>query len=123
MGLKSPRGKFERLDALLAARVWRTPEHADPTVAATCRNLSARGCRLRVEDEKLVPGFDLESPIYFAIQLQPNQPEVAGGGEVVWMGRERGEEGKVRAIFGVEFTAVSFADRERIKGFISSRVP
>lgn len=122
MGLKSPRGKFERLDALLSARIWRTPARTDPTVAATCRNLSARGCRLRVEDEKLVPGFDLESPIYFAIQLEPAKPQISGVGQVVWMGRERGEAGKVRAVFGVEFISVSFADRERIKAFIASQV-
>lgn len=121
MGLKAPRGKFERLDILLPARIWRTRGRQDPVVAATCRNLSARGCRLRVEDVKRVPGFDVESPIYFSIRLHPLQPELVGCGQVVWFKRERGEEGKIRSIFGIEFTDVSFSDRERIKGFILIR--
>lgn len=121
MGLKTPRGKFERLATLLSAKVWKTPARQDPAVAATCRNLSARGCRLWVEDAGWVPGFDVESPITFSIRLHPLKPELVGCGRVAWFSRERGEEGKIRAVFGVEFTEVSFSDRERIKAHIAEQ--
>ena len=120
MAAWSPRGRFERLDVVLAARIWRTDERADSPVAATCRNLSARGCRFWVEDARLIPGLDLESPVQFSIQLEPARPEITGGGRVVWLKKERGEAGKIRVILGLEYISVSFADRERIKGYIAS---
>ncbi len=122
MGLKVPRGKYERLDVLLPAKVWRTLERLDPTIAASCRNLSARGCRLQIEDVRLVPGFDLDSHIEFAIQLTPDEKEIQGGGKIAWAKRERGMTGKIRLVLGVEFTAVSTRDRERIKAFILKSV-
>jgi len=91
----------------------------DPAIAATCRNLSGRGCRLTVEDAKLGPGFSVDSPIWFSIQLTPRPPEIRGGGQVAWLQKERGEPGKIRLILGIEFTQVSFTDRERIKAFIT----
>lgn len=114
----APRGQYERRDVLLPAKIWRTMDREDPTVAATCRNISGRGCRLTVEDAKLVPGFDVESPIQFTITLDSKTPDVLGGGLVCWIKRERGIEGKTRLVLGVEFTAVPLDERERIKAFI-----
>ena len=88
----SPRGQYERRDVLLPAKIWRTMDREDPTVAATCRNISSRGCRLTVEDAKLVPGFDVESPIQFAITLDPQTPDVLGGGLVAWIIASRCDE-------------------------------
>lgn len=122
MGLKSPRGKYERLDVLLAARIWKKADHSDSPIPATCRNLSAKGCRLAVEEIRPVTGFNLGSPIYFSFELPPSALEVAGGGVVAWFQRERGEKGRTRLVLGVQFRSVTFTDQERIKAFISSRV-
>lgn len=122
MGLKVPRGKYERLDVLLSAQIWRTLDRVDPTIGASCRNISARGCRLQIEDARLVPGFDLDSSLEFSIQLSAEQKEVGGSGKIAWLKKERGMAGKTRLVLGVEFTAVSTRDRERIKAFILKSV-
>ncbi len=135
MGLKFPRGKYERRNVLLAAKVWGTADpHEEPCVG-TCRNISARGCRFMFEDEKRCPLFDIDSPIRFWIDLSPWRPHpaayvktgevpetvsVEGSGRVVWTKREHGEPGRIQLLIGVEFAVVSFADRERIKEFIVS---
>ncbi len=106
------------MDLLLSARLWRTPDHSDSTVAAVCRNLSARGCRLSVEDARLLAGVDLESQIWFSIPLDPKTEEVGGAAKVAWIRKERGEEGKVRLILGVEFVGIPLPVRERIKAYI-----
>ena len=138
MSLKTPRGKFERRDVLLSTVIWRTIEKADTPVASTCRNISARGCRLVIEDARLAPNFDVDLPIHFRIDLSPwkphrpharpgasvnkseDSPLIEGSGEVVWVKREHGEPGAIRLNLGVQFTAVSFQDREKIKAFIAS---
>ncbi len=137
MGMKMPRGKFERRDVLLSAKIWRTRDKMDSPVASTCRNVGARGCRLIVEDAKMAPNFDVDLPIYFLIDLswkwnrppkitglssapQESSSLVEGAGHVAWLKREHGEFGKIRLTLGVEFAAVSFEDREKIKAYIAS---
>ncbi len=139
MGLKIPRGRFERRDVLLSTKIWRTTEKMDSPIVATCRNISARGCRLAIEDAKMAPNFDVDLPIYFLIDLSPWKPHrphktiglsrsepqessclIEGGGHVVWLKREHGEPGKIRLGLGIEFTSVSFPDREKIKAYIAS---
>lgn len=122
MGLHAPRGKFERLDVILPAQIRRGGEETPRIVAATCRNLSARGCRLQVENAELLPGMDVESAVGFLLQLGPMGPPVEGAGKVAWLKRERSGSGKIRLSLGIEFTAVSLPDRERIKAHIKSKV-
>ncbi len=122
MGLKKPRSPYERQDVLLPAKVWRTADRADPAVAATCRNLGARGCRFAVEDARRLPALNVETPIAFSIEIAPSMPTVEGGGRVAWMKRERGEGGKVRLVVGVEFTSVAGSHQERIKAYLAALV-
>ena len=123
MGLKgTPRGRYERLDVLLAARIWKKPDHSDPTLAATCRNISARGCRFTLEESRPITGFNLDSPIYFSFELPPAAVEISGGGTVVWFKREHGEKGKTRMVLGVQFKSIGFSSQERIKAFISNTI-
>ena len=120
MDLKgTPRGRYERLDVLLAARVWKKPDHSDPTLPATCRNISAKGCRFTLEESRPITGFDLDSPIYFSFELPPDAMEISGGGAVAWFKRERAEKGRTRLVLGVQFRSVAFSSQERIKAFIS----
>ena len=121
--MRPPRGTFERLNTLLSARIWKTADRSDSPIAATCRNLSGRGCRFVIEDLRWVSEFYLESPIYFSFQLKPDTPEISGGGVVNWLKKQRGEPDKIRYVLGVEFTSVSFADRDRIRAFIFLRHP
>ena len=123
MGLKgTPRGKYERLDVLLAARIWKKADRSDSPIPATCRNLSAKGCRLTVEESRPLTGFNLESPIYFSFELPPSAMEIAGGGVVAWFKRERGGKGETRLVLGVQFTSITFTNQERIRAFIVSRI-
>ncbi len=119
MGLHAPRGKFERLDVVLASAIRMGTEQM---IGCTCRNISARGCRLQIEDARLLPFGDMEAVVQFSIQMEPAGPPIEGSGKVVWLKKERGDMGKVRLILGVEFTAVSLPDRERVKGYIKSKV-
>ena len=75
-----------------------------------------------IEDSRLAPGFDLDSPIEFSIQLTPEEKEIQGSGRIAWIKKERGMAGKTRLVLGIEFTAVSTRDRERIKAFILKSV-
>jgi len=121
MGLNAPRGKYERLDVLVPAKVWRTVDKTDAPIATTCRNLSGRGCRLRIEDANLAPEFDLDSKIAFSLSLDPRKPELGGSAKIAWTKRERGNAGKVRLVLGAEFIGVSMEHREQIKAFIQSK--
>lgn len=122
MGLKNPRPKFERMDAVLSAKAWPAGVPVARVAAATCRNLSARGCRLQVEDADLLRGLDVESPVHFSFRLEPGSPEIQGSGKVAWLTRQRGEGAKIQLILGIEFTGLSFSDRERIKSYIASQL-
>lgn len=122
MGIRKPRSPYERQDVLLPAKIWRTADRADPAVAATCRNLGARGCRFAVEDTRRLPGLNVETPITFSIEIAPSMQPVDGGGRVAWMKRERGEGGKVRLILGIEFSSVAIAHQERIKAYLAALV-
>ncbi len=121
MGLNAPRGKYERLNVLVPAKIWRTADKSDLAIAATCRNLSARGCRLCLEDAKLAPEFDLDSKSTFSLRLDPRKPELGGNAKIAWTKRERGNAGKVRLVLGAEFIGVSMEHREQIKVFIQSK--
>lgn len=122
MGLRTPRGKFERLDVILAAQTWVGSGEARRVIAGTCRNVSARGCRLQVEDADLLPALDVDSPVEFSFQLDSAGPPIRGAAKAAWVRRERGDGGKIRVVLGLEFTSVSLPDRERIKAYIGSRV-
>lgn len=122
MGLKHPRGKFERLDYLIPARIWRKPDRSDAPVGCTCRNISARGCRLRIENASLVPDLEIDHVIQFRFQLGLQPLEILGSGKVAWIKKERGDPGKICLICGIEFTTLSFQDREHIKAFIAKQL-
>lgn len=122
MGLHTPRGKFERLDVILAAQIWSGAGEERRTAAGTCRNLSAGGCRLQIENAELLPAIDVNSKVEFSTQLEPTGPPIQGTAHVAWVRRERGEGGKIRVVLGLEFTSVSLPERERIKAYIKSRV-
>lgn len=122
MGLHTPRGKFERLDVVLAAQTWSGTGGVRRTVASTCRNLSAGGCRLQIENAELLPGIDVNSSIEFSIQLEPTGSPIQGVSKVAWVQRERGDGGKIRVVLGLEFTSLPFPERERIKAYIKNKV-
>ena len=122
MGLHTPRGKFERLDVILAAQTWAGGTQVRRVIAGTCRNISASGCRLQIENADLLPPLDVNSPVEFSIQLEPTGLPIQGGAQVAWIRRERGDVAKIRVVLGVEFTSVPLPDRERIKAYIKSRI-
>ena len=122
MGLHSPRGKFERLDILLAGKIWVGRGESRRTVAATCRNLSGRGCKLQIEDAQILSELTVDSRLEFSIQLEPIGVPVEGTGKIAWVRQERGEEARTRLVVGLEYTSVPTIDRERIKAFIYNRL-
>lgn len=122
MGLHAPRGRFERRDVVLAAKTWSGEGERRRAVGCTCRNLSAGGCRLQIEDAQLLPGIDVESPLEFSIHLESVRPPIQGAARVAWVRRERGDGVKVRVVLGLEFTSLPQPERERIKAYIKLRV-
>jgi len=122
MGLHTPRGKFERLDVILAAQLRVGGVEGRRTIACTCRNLSASGCRLQIEHAELLPGMDVESPVEFSIQLKPTGLPIQGTAKVAWVRRERGDSGRIRSVLGLEFTLLPLPEREQIKAYIKSRI-
>lgn len=122
MGLRAPRGKFERLDVILAAQAWRGGGEGRRIVAGTCRNLSARGCRLQIESAELLPALDVNSSLEFSVHLEPTSPPIQGTAKVAWIRRERGDGGKIRVVMGMEFVTLPLPERERIKAYIRARV-
>lgn len=122
MGLHTPRGKFERLDVILAAQTWSGSSEGRRVVAGTCRNISAGGCRLQIENAELLPALDVNSSLEFSVQLEAAGPPIQGTAKVAWIRRERGDGGKIRVVMGVEFMTLPLPERERIKAYIKARV-
>jgi c-di-GMP-binding flagellar brake protein YcgR len=122
MGLHTPRGKFERLDVILAAQAVVGGGEVRRVVAGTCRNISAGGCRLQVEDASRLPPLDVNSSLEFSVQLDPAGSPIQGIAKVAWIRRERGDSGKIRVVVGMEFVTLPLSERERIKAYIKARV-
>lgn len=122
MGLHTPRGKFERLDVILAAQTWSESNEGRRVIAGTCRNISASGFRLQIENAELLPALDVNSSFEFSVQMEAASSPIQGTAKVAWIRRERGDGGKIRVVLGLEFVTLPLPERERIKAYIKSRV-